>query len=162
MTEPAETEYDLVHVRARPWPPDRHRGAALLDVAFEPLGWSLSLELALARRRALDRHGITVQVVPVRYRDPGVSPEAALVQAEQASGRTSPVRPRRRRAPLRLLAEHPMFYVFTPEEDPGAGTDAAAEPEVVIDRCDGHVWSAEEQAGYFTAIGPRWGRGDTV
>jgi hypothetical protein len=146
-----DPSYDLVYVRARPWrgPP---RSAALLASDFEFLGLALTLEAARARRRALDRHGITVHIVPVRYREaalgPGEAERHARPGAEPAGSAPSP-------GPPRLLAEHPMLYLF---EVPGAaGGRGGGTPTrvVAVDRSDGHVWTDAEMAAYFSLVGRR-------
>jgi hypothetical protein len=159
----ARSEYDLVHVRARPWP-ERPHTAGLLGADFEFLGLALSLEAARARRRALDRHGITIHIVPVRYREEALAPREAVRRAQLALATPGLSRPP---GPPRLLAEHPMLYLFEVPDPEVAGSPAEAGPSptgpagvasirlLAVDRCDGHVWTEDEVAAYFTLVGPR-------
>jgi hypothetical protein len=54
-----------------------------------------------------------------------------------------------------------MFFTFqisTGEisaAEPGAAAGSASGHLVNVDKCDGHIWSAEEMATYFALIGPR-------
>ena len=151
-TKRADGRYDLVHIRAQPWRSQPPRTAALLDLAFEPMGLSLSLEAARARRQALDRHGITVLVVPVRYRTPKIGPdEARRLAAAFMDGEGKETR---RGEPL-LIAEHPMYYAFREDAAPRPAGEPPAVSTVLVDRCDGHVRSAEEEVDLFARIGPR-------
>jgi hypothetical protein len=140
-----DSRYDLVHVRARPWR-ERPRSAALLGVDIEFLGLSLSLEAARARRKALDRHGITVHIVPVRYREAALGPGEAGRRARTAGGAAGASSPS---GPPRLLAEHPMLYLFE------VRAEETSTRVVSVDRCDGHLWTDEEVAAYFNLVGRR-------
>ncbi len=96
--------------------------------------------------------------MPARYAG------AAIGVAEAALHALAAVRPRgkgvRPEMP-RLQADHPMFFTFqistgkisTGEAEAPAG--AASGLLVNVDKCDGHIWSAEEMAAYFALIGPR-------
>lgn len=144
---PAEDErYDLVHVRLRPWR-GRPRSAALLGSDFEFLGLTLPLEAARDRRRALDRHGITVHIVPVRYRETSIEPAQAERQARRAAAPGGADRP----GAERLLAVHPMLYIFTAD----GPADPTASRVVAVDRCDGHLWTDAEMVAYFALVGRR-------
>jgi hypothetical protein len=155
---PDDTQYDLVHVRPRPWDAGRIRTASLLQLDFEFAGSSLSLDAARAQRRAHDRHGISTLIVPARYAT------AAIGIAEAALHALAAVRPRQkgvRPETPRLQADHPMFFTFqisTGEisaAGPGAPAGSASGLLVNVDKCDGHIWSAEEMATFFALIGPR-------
>jgi hypothetical protein len=158
-----DPSYDLVHVRARAWSEERPRTAALLELDFDFRGEHLDLEAARSRRRALDRHGISVLIIPARYREPTVTVAEAERRAVEAVGYEetqdqpgSPGRPR-------LHAEHPMFYVFraaSPSGEEGDGTahtggGVSSGRLVSVDRCDGHLWTEEEKGEYFSLIGAR-------
>jgi hypothetical protein len=154
---PDDARYDLVHVRPRAWEPGRIRTASLLQLDFEFAGSSLSLEAARAQRQAHDRHGISTLIVPARYGAAAIGiAEAALHALAAARPRRKGVRPEM----PRLQADHPMFFTF----QISTGEISAAEPGapagsagllVNVDKCDGHVWSAEEMSEYFARIGPR-------
>jgi hypothetical protein len=155
---PDDIRYDLVHVRPRPWEAGRIRTASLLQLDFEFAGSSLSLDAARARRRAHDRHGISTLIVPARYAAAAIGiAEAALHALAAARPRGEGMRPEM----PRLQADHPMFFTF----QISTGESSAAEPEapagsasgllVNVDKCDGHIWSAEELGEYFALIGPR-------
>ncbi len=137
----ARSEYDLVHVRARPWR-GRPCSATLLGSDFEFLGLNLGLDTARARRRALDRHGITVHIVPVRYREASMEPAEGGRRAGLLAALPGPVR---------LLAEHPMFSFYAAGGSPEGTTTRG----LAVDRCDGHVWTDAEMAAYFNLIGRR-------
>jgi hypothetical protein len=154
VAEP-ETGYDLVHLRARPWEPGRARTPALVGVDFEFQGESLSLEAARSRRRALDRHGITVLIVPVRYRQPALTPAEALARARQALEQAGDPDHAPAASRLRLCAEHPMFLTFCAPVPGRAPGDPGWEVRVSVDRCDGHVWTDEEMEERFALMGPR-------
>jgi len=151
---PDDARYDLVHVRPRAWEPGRIRTASLLQLDFEFAGSSLSLEAARAQRQAHDRHGISTLIVPARYGAAaiGIAEAAlhALAAAPAGSGSGRPEMPR-------LHADHPMFFTFqiraADGEAPAAGSVSVR--LVNVDKCDGHVWSAEEMSEYFARIGPR-------
>ena len=141
-------------MRVRPWEGGRLRTASLLQLDFEFSGASLDLEAARAQRRALDRHGITVLIVPARYR-------AAATSLQDAEGRARTALAEGRAAapalPLRLLSDHPMFFTFLGD---GAGPDGSGrrgEEQCLIrvDKCDGHVWSDAEMHQHLALVGPR-------
>jgi hypothetical protein len=149
-----DARYDLVHVRPRPWEPGRIRTASLLQLDFEFAGSSLSLEAARAQRRAHDRHGISTLIVPARYGAAAIGITEATLHALAAAPMTGAGV---RREMPRLHADHPMFFTFrlpgVESEAPAAG--AASGVLVSVDKCDGHIWSAEEMGEYFARIGPR-------
>ncbi|MGD1054416.1 MAG: hypothetical protein ABR950_11420 [Candidatus Dormibacteria bacterium] len=150
----ADARYDLVHVRPRPWEQGRIRTASLVELDFEFAGSSLTLEAARAQRQAHDRHGISTLIVPARYGAAAIGiAEAALHALAAAPPRGEAVRPE---VP-RLHADHPMFFTFqirAAETDTPASGSASGRL-VYVDKCDGHLWTAEEMAGYFALIGPR-------
>ena len=130
------------------------RTASLLQLDFEFSGASLDLDAARAQRRALDRHGITVLIVPVRYRIAGTTLQDAESQARDAlpGGRATTAS-----GAVRLLSDHPMFFTFLA---PGAGPDGSSGglPEghlVRVDKCDGHVWSRAEMDTHLALVGAR-------
>ena len=155
---PDDTRYDLVHVRPRPWDAGRIRTASLLQLAFELAGSTLTLEAARAQRRAHDLHGISTLIVPARYA------AAAIGIAEAALHALAAVRPRgegtRPEMPP-LQADHPMFFTFristgeVSADEAEAPAGSASGLLVNVDKCDGHIWSAEEMATYLALIGPR-------
>lgn len=154
----AEDGYDLVNVRARPRGAGRPRTEALVELEFDFQGEAVSLETARARRRALDRHGITAHIVPARYRGAGVTLAEARERAASLLG--APGSPGCGPAPLRLHTVHPMFYVFAAQGASESGAPAPAAPgvrdgRVTVDRCDGHLWTEEESDAYFRLVGPR-------
>jgi hypothetical protein len=154
VPSPNDARYDLVHVRPRPWEAGRIRTASLLQLDFEFAGSSLSLDAARAQRRAHDRHGISTLIVPARYGAAAIGvAEAALRAAEAAPATGQRVRPEM----PRLQADHPMFFTFqisTADPD-GRAAESASGLLVNVDKCDGHIWSAEELGEYFALIGPR-------
>lgn len=155
MPPDPDDRYDLVHVRARPWAGERPRTAGLVDFEFEFQGESLTLEIARSRRRALERHGITVLIIPVRYREPALSAGEARGRAEQAM-RVDAVEDCSRRAGApRLHAEHPMFFTFLAPDDAAERAGGSPGRLIAVDRCDGHVWTEEETNAYFALIGAR-------
>jgi len=149
-----DTPYDLVHVRAGPWDAGRPRTASLLQLDFEFEGSSLPLESARARRRAVDRHGITALIVPARYRSAETSlDDAEQVALEAARAAGIEVRPE----PLRFQADHPMFFTFLiPASEPDVSAAWSVSGLLVsVDKCDGHVWTDQEMSAYFDLVGPR-------
>jgi hypothetical protein len=149
-----DARYDLVHVRPRPWDAGRIRTASLLQLDFEFAGSSLSLEAARAQRRAHDRHGISTLIVPARYGAAAIGVAQAALHAAAAM-RTTGKGPRREIP--RLHADHPMFFTFQLQgvEPKAPATRAVSGRLVSVDKCDGHIWSAEEMGEYFARIGPR-------
>jgi hypothetical protein len=151
---PDNARYDLVHVRPSPWAAGRIRTASLLQLDFEFAGSSLSLDAARAQRRAHDRHGISTLIVPARYGAAAIGVAEAAVRAGQAAPAPGPgARPEM----PRLHADHPMFFTFQISAvEPDASTAGAAAMFLVnVDKCDGHIWNAEELGEYFALIGPR-------
>jgi hypothetical protein len=149
-----DAQYDLVHVRPRRWEAGRPRTASLLQLDFEFEGSSLSLEAARARRRAVDRLGITALIVPARYRTAGISLADAAQRAADAARQAGPeLHPQ----PPRFHADHPMFFTFlVPAGVPEGSTARSASGLLVnVDKCDGHIWSDQEMDEHFTLIG-RW------
>lgn len=96
--------------------------------------------------------------MPARYAGAAIGvAEAALHALAAVRPRAKGVRPEM----PRLRADHPMFFTFQistgeiPAGEAEAPAGAAPGLLVNVDKCDGHIWSAEEMAAYFALIGPR-------
>lgn len=144
-----EEPYDLVHVRATSWAGGTALTPALVRLDFHFWGLAIPLEAARARRRALDRHGVSVILVPARYRTAAITREEAGARAGEVVREHRLANPERDLEAPRLDAEHPAFYRFL-----AASSELRRQGRippgllVSIDRADGHLWADEEMALY--------------
>jgi hypothetical protein len=156
-----DTAYDLVYVRARPWPDGRPHTASLVQLDFEFLGESLPIEVARERRQALDHHGVSVLIVPARYRRPAVDLEVAGARSEDAVREAMARDPALDLAAPRLYGDHPMYYTFlaVSERMERAGQTFPPGVLISIDKCDGHVWTAAELNEFLSLVSTRQSAG---
>jgi hypothetical protein len=141
--------FDLVHVRAAPWGPQRALTPALIRLQFQFWGLDLPLDTARARRRALDRHGVSVILVPARYRNADLAMADAISRAREAVEAHRTSHPEQILEEPQLYAEHPAFYTFL-AMSPDLREQSRIPPGLLwaIDRADGHVWSDQEMERY--------------
>jgi hypothetical protein len=155
VDELLDEEYDLVHVRAGSWGAAPPKTASLVRLEFEFLGFALTLASARQRRRALDRHGVSVMVVPVRYRAGDLGDAEIARRGREALEAATAAHPEVRFEPPRLYGDHPMFSTFI-AGSPQLEREGRFPPGLLaaVDRCDGHIWTEAELERYFIATGP--------
>jgi hypothetical protein len=119
----------------------------LVDViSGEFAGLELPLAAARERRRGFPRRAA---LVPVGYRTPQVSAEAARERAERVLRERQKDYPSATFEEVRLYASHPMVYTFvtlSPEWQQEGRVPGGL--LCSVDKVDGHVWTAAEQEQY--------------
>ena len=158
---PEDAAYDLVYVRARPWSDERPRTASLVQLDFEFLGESLPIAAARERRQTLDHHGVSVLIVPRRYRHPAVDPARAASLAEEEMAAAWAANPAHELGAPRLYGDHPMYFTFLAVSAPmeRAGDTFPPGLLVTIDKFDGHVWTATELSDFLALVATRQSAG---
>ena len=154
---PDDLPYDLVYVRARPWSDGQPRTASLVQLDFEFLGESLPIVIARERRQTLDHHGVSVLIVPQRYRDPAIGLDDAGARSEEALREARAENPDLGLGMPRLYGDHPMYYTFlaVSAQMERAGDTFPPGLLVSIDKCDGHVWSEAELSEFVALVAAR-------